>query len=115
MSERLLVNVIKSLATLPFGAVVVKISGDKSYFVETTERTRNFKTARLNNEGVEIPTGASANVTTSDEEIDIKDWRGRPGHTPGASIRIGDRDQESIDTQNNKVFTPKGVEIIYKR
>jgi hypothetical protein len=114
MSERPLVNVIKSLITLPFGAVVVRIPGDKSFIVETTERTRNFKTARSNKKGVEIPTGASASIITSSEEIDIKDWRERPGHTPGASIRV-DGVQNSINTQNNKVITPKGVEIIYKR
>lgn len=116
MKERTLGKIVKAITGLPFSAVSVKIPEGKTFTAETYETTRNFRKAQIRGDRVKIPTGASANVTVGTEEIDIKDWRGKGANRhPGASVIIGDGEPAKLDSKNDRVSTPGGVEIVYQR
>lgn len=114
MKERRIERIVDALISLPFSAVVVHMPKNRLFQVETTERSRNFRVAKVRGSRVEIPTGSTVRIDTSEEKIEIKDWRRRTTHTSGASIKIGGK-QVDINSKNSQVITPNGVEIVYKR
>jgi len=114
MKEISIRRIAEALISLPFGAVVVRIPEKTPFEVETTERSINFRKAKVRGNRVDIPTGATVRVNISGEEIEIKDWRGRTGRTWGASIKMGE-EKADLNSKKNQVFSPNGVEIIYKR
>jgi len=107
-------RIAEALIGLPFSAVVVRIPEEIPFEVKTLEATRNFRKAKVIDRRVEIPTGASVTVEVPGEKIEIKDWRGRPGRTPGASVKAGDVTVD-LDSKNSQITTPKGVKIEYRR
>lgn len=114
MKEINIRRIAEALISMPFGAVVVRIPGNIPFEVETTERSRNFRKAKVRDSRVEIPTGATVKLKIPGEEIEIIDWGGRPTHTPGASIKMGGK-KADINSKNRQVISPNGVEINYKR
>ena len=114
MKEIDIKGIAKALISFPFSTVVVRIPEETPFEVKTRESGRNFHRAKVSGSRVEIPTGANITLEVSGEVIEIKDWRGRPGHSPGATVKIGDV-TAVLDSKNSQVFTPNGVEIEYRR
>lgn len=113
MSERPIFNLINLLMILPLGAVIIKIPEGTSFDAETTDRTRNLKPIEVDGQTITIPNGGGGVISTQLERVDIKDWRARSGHEPGASI-VTDTGTRNLDANDNRVFTPGGIEIKYK-
>lgn len=113
MKENRINRVIDAFIHLPFSAVIVRIPENTSFTVETTEPNRNFRTAKVKGSKIEIPSGATVKVDIPGEEIEIKDWRGRTGHTQGASIKVGEQ-KVDLNSKNSQVITPTGVELVYE-
>ncbi len=113
MAERPIFNLINALIHLPFASVVVRIPDGTYFEAETTDRSRNLRPIRVDGQTVTIPKGGGGVINTPIEKVDIKDWRGRPGHEPGASI-VFDGKRRGLDAIDNKVFTQGGIEIVYK-
>jgi len=98
----------------PFSTTIIIPKERVRLSVESTEENLRFNGPVVHENGrVEIPTGASATVSSEIQKIVVKDWRRRPNHAPGASV-TGKVGKINLDKKRPEMRVPGLGWVIYE-